>query len=259
LLLSNLQAADAQIVSENFSPLQPVLRSNFWLTIHVLTIVASYGAGGLALGLGNISICYYIFGKYRAPAGNVEGGAFRPPEQCASLAQYCYRSIQVAVLLLAIGTILGGLWADVSWGRFWGWDPKEVWALISLLIYLAFLHARFAGWLNNFGMVAGTIAGFSMIMMSWVGVNFGLPLLADTDNATVGLHSYGAGENAASAIFSVVLVVAINWILLGIAWGRYKAGIAGIGKHIALAETSAKPMVEEGPDNASDETSDADH
>ena len=259
LLLSNLQAADAQIVSENFSPLQPVLRSNFWLTIHVLTIVASYGAGGLALGLGNISICYYIFGKYRAPAGNVEGGAFRPPEQCASLAQYCYRSIQVAVLLLAIGTILGGLWADVSWGRFWGWDPKEVWALISLLIYLAFLHARFAGWLNNFGMVAGTIAGFSMIMMSWVGVNFGLPLLADTDNVSVGLHSYGAGENAASAIFSVVLVVAINWILLGIAWGRYKAGIAGIGKHIALAETSAKPMVEEGPDNAPDETSDADH
>ena len=142
-----------------------MLRSNFWLTIHVLTIVASYGAGGLALGLGNIALGYYIFGKYRLPAGGVATGAHRPPEQCATLAQYCYRSIQVAVLLLAVGTILGGLWADVSWGRFWGWDPKEVWALISLLIYLAFLHARFAGWLNNFGMVAGTIAGFSMIMM----------------------------------------------------------------------------------------------
>ena len=90
------------------------------------------------------------------------------------------------MLLLAVGTILGGLWADVSWGTILGWDPKEVWALISLLIYLAFLHARFAGWLNNLGMIAGTIAGFSMIMMSWVGVNFGLPLLSDT--GSVGLH-----------------------------------------------------------------------
>lgn len=234
LLLSNSLPADAQIVSENFSPLQPVLRSNFWLTIHVLTIVASYGAGGLALGLGNIALGYYIFGRYRTPAGNVQGGNFRPPEQCASLAQYCYRAIQVAVLLLAIGTILGGLWADVSWGRFWGWDPKEVWALISLLIYLAFLHARFAGWLNNFGMVAGTIAGFSMIMMSWVGVNFGLPLLSDT--GSVGLHSYGAGENAGRAIGSVVIVVTINWVFLGIAWARYKAGIAGLGKRIATID-----------------------
>ena len=252
LLLSNSLPADAQIVSENFSPLQPVLRSNFWLTIHVLTIVASYGAGGLALGLGNIALGFYIFGKYRPPAGNVGNGAFRPPEQCASLAQYCYRSIQVAVLLLAIGTILGGLWADVSWGRFWGWDPKEVWALISLLIYLAFLHARFAGWLNNFGMVAGTIAGFSMIMMSWVGVNFGLPLLSDT--GSVGLHSYGAGENAGRAIVSVVLVVTINWCFLGLAWIRYKAGITGIGKYVAAAE----PTVEELTLESLDETSESD-
>ena len=248
LLLSNGLPADAQIVSENFSPLQPVLRSNFWLTIHVLTIVASYGAGGLALGLGNIALGYYIFGSYRAPAGDVEDGAFRPPEQCASLAQYCYRAIQVAVLLLAIGTILGGLWADVSWGRFWGWDPKEVWALISLLIYLAFLHARFAGWLNNFGMIAGTIAGFSMIMMSWVGVNFGLPLLSDT--GSVGLHSYGAGENAGRAIGSVALVVTVNWIFLAVAWVRYKAGIAGLGKRIATNEPGIPMAVKEEASNS---------
>jgi hypothetical protein len=111
----------------------------------------------------------------------------------------------------------------VSWGRFWGWDPKEVWALISLLIYLAFLHARFAGWLNNFGMVAGTIFGFTMIMMSWVGVNFGLPLLSDT--GSVGLHSYGSGDNAVSAIGYVVLIVALNWVFMFVAWMRYKAGI----------------------------------
>ena len=236
LLLGNSLPADAQIISDNFSPLQPVLRSNFWLTIHVLTIVASYGAGGLALGLGNIALCYYIFGKYRpAAAANVPAeilasekngetsSTHRPPAQCATLAQYCYRCIQVAVLLLAVGTILGGLWADVSWGRFWGWDPKEVWALISLLIYLAFLHARFAGWLNSFGMVAGTIFGFTMIMMSWVGVNFGLPLLSDT--GSVGLHSYGSGDNAASAIIGVISIVGLNWALMVIAWVRYKIGI----------------------------------
>jgi ABC-type transport system involved in cytochrome c biogenesis permease subunit len=237
LLGNNLPAAD-QIISDNFSPLQPVLRSNFWLTIHVLTIVASYGAGGLALGLGNIALCYYIFGKYRPAAAAADvpaeilaseksgetSSTIRPPEQCAALANYCYRCIQVAVLLLATGTILGGLWADVSWGRFWGWDPKEVWALISLLIYLAFLHARQAGWLNNFGMVAATIFGFTMIMMSWVGVNFGLPLLSDT--GSVGLHSYGAGNNAASAIGGVVLIVSLNWVFLFVAWVRYKAGIS---------------------------------
>ena len=237
LLLGNMQQADTQIINDNFSPLQPVLRSNFWLTIHVLTIVASYGAGGLALGLGNIALCYYIFGKYRPPVtANVPtemkpqglqdskaSSNSRPPEQCAALAKYCYRCIQIAVLLLAVGTILGGLWADVSWGRFWGWDPKEVWALISLLIYLAFLHARFAGWLNDFGMVAGTIFGFTMIMMSWAGVNFGLPLLSDT--GSVGLHSYGSGDNAASAIGSIALVVTLNWGFMFIAWGRYKTGL----------------------------------
>ena len=70
--------------------------------------------------------------------------------------------------------------------------------------------------------------------MSWVGVNFGLPLLSDT--GSVGLHSYGAGENAGRAIGSVVIVVTINWVFLGIAWARYKAGIAGLGKRIATID-----------------------
>ena len=67
----------------------------------------------------------------------------RPPAECDTLATFTYKAIQVTVLLLAAGTILGALWADVSWGRFWGWDPKEVWALVSTLVYLAMLHARY--------------------------------------------------------------------------------------------------------------------
>jgi len=125
--------------------------------------------------------------------------------------------VQVAVLLLAVGTILGGLWADVSWGRFWGWDPKEVWALISLLVYLAILHGRFAGWFHNFGMAFGTVFGASMIAMSWYGVNFGLPKLA---GGNVGLHSYGEG---AGGMEYVVAFVAVNWVLLAAAALRYRA------------------------------------
>ena len=105
----------------------------------------------------------------------------QPPEEVPVLAGYTYRVVQVAVLLLITGTILGGLWADVSWGRFWGWDPKEVWALISGLVYLAILHRRYAGWFGNFGLAVGSIVVATAIAMSWYGVNFWLG---------VGLHAY---------------------------------------------------------------------
>lgn len=221
------------ILNKNFSPLQPVLRSNFWLTIHVLTIVASYGAGFLALILGNISIGYLIFGNYRLPVpsglaskpgmGAANGITIefdsrrRPPEAFHDVAQYCYRAIQVAVLLLVAGTILGGVWADVSWGRFWGWDPKEVWALISALVYLAILHGRYAGWFNNVGLVFGTVLGASMIIFSWYGVNFILPMFADT--GSVGLHSYGSGSGGIGFVTTFVIV---NWIWLGIGLARFQ-------------------------------------
>ncbi len=217
-------------LDENFSLLQPVLRSNFWLTIHVLTIVASYGAGMLALVMGIIGCCIYTFGSYRDPvvhtktAEKLTGSApmeltvasRRPPEECTTLGNYAYRCIQVAVLLLAAGTILGGFWADVSWGRFWGWDPKEVWALISLLVYLAVLHGRFAGWFNTFGLIAGTVLGGSMIIFSWYGVNFILPTFSES--GSVGLHSYGTG---AGGIEYVATFVALTYVALAAASVRY--------------------------------------
>ena len=76
------------------------------------------------------------------------------------IAGFIYRSMQVGILLVAAGTFLGGWWADVSWGRFWGWDPKEVWALITLLVYLIPLHGRFAGWVNTFWLVMASVACF---------------------------------------------------------------------------------------------------
>jgi ABC-type transport system involved in cytochrome c biogenesis permease subunit len=188
------------IPGKQFSPLQPVLRDNFWLTIHVLTIVSSYAAGALAWGLGCLSLGYYLLGRYRDRAA---GGGKSPPEACAALAGFIYKAMQVAVLLLAAGTILGGLWADVSWGRFWGWDPKEVWALVSLLAYLVILHGRYAGWIGNFGLAAGSVLGAAVIGMSWYGVNF---LLG------AGLHSYGFGQGGQTEFFAFLVA---NFLLLG--------------------------------------------
>ncbi len=216
------------VLDKDFGPLTPVLRDNFWLLIHVLTIVSSYGAGALAWGLGNLGLAYYLLGRYRPPQlalASVTGhrpmdphggdgeptGGNRPPEACAHLAGFVYKAVQVAVLLLAAGTILGALWADVAWGRFWGWDPKEVWALISLLVYVAILHGRFAGWVNNFGLIAGTVLGATAIIMSWYGVNFVLGQ---------GMHSYGFGEDQ-TANWYVLGVVIANWGFAGAAGVRY--------------------------------------
>ena len=201
------------IPGKQFSPLQPVLRDNFWLTIHVLTIVSSYAAGALAWGLGILSLGHYLLGSYTTGTA----GRTRPPEACNELAGYIYKAMQVAVILLAAGTILGGLWADVSWGRFWGWDPKEVWALVSLLAYLVVLHGRYAGWIGNFGLAAGAVLGAAVIGMSWYGVNF---LLG------AGLHSYGFGKGGQTEFFIFLIA---NFLLLAAAGFRMKTETAAAG------------------------------
>ncbi len=208
------------IPGKQFSPLQPVLRDNFWLTIHVLTIVSSYAAGALAWGLGILSLGHYLFGNYRRGSS----GTTRAPEACGELAGFIYKAMQVAVILLAAGTILGGLWADVSWGRFWGWDPKEVWALVSLLAYLIVLHGRYAGWIGNFGLAAGAVLGAAVIGMSWYGVNF---LLG------AGLHSYGFGQGGQTEFFTFLVA---NLVLLTAAAWRLKreTGGAGAGRTTAV-------------------------
>jgi cytochrome c-type biogenesis protein CcsB len=179
-------AAPAMIDSA-INPLVPVLRSNYWLLIHVLTITLSYAAFALTLGIGNVAL--WLF--WREKEHDQEGA-----KKIATLNQLSYRAMQFGVVLVAAGTILGGIWADYSWGRFWGWDPKEVWALIVLLGYIAILHARFAGWIRPFGFAAWTVIAFTLVMMAWYGVNFVLG---------VGLHSYGfsSGGQSTVAVFVV--------------------------------------------------------
>lgn len=172
------------VLDSSVQPLEPVLRSNMWLTVHVLTITLSYSAFFLAWGLGNIGLGFIVRGE------TVSG------ERVRSLAQSTYRAMQVGIVLLAAGTILGGVWADYSWGRFWGWDPKETWAFIALMGYLALLHGRLVGWVQNFGMIAGAVIAFNLVIMAWYGVNFVLG---------AGLHSYGFGAGGVQYVGAFVL------------------------------------------------------
>ena len=152
-------------------PLVPVLRDNFWLTVHVLTITLSYAAFALALGFAHVILWRYIRNPQTAPA-------------MRQLHDWLYRMMFVGLILLAIGTILGGVWANYSWGRFWGWDPKETWAFIALLMYVVAIHGKMAGWWGDFGIAVAAVINFAGIIMAWYGVNYILG---------AGLHSYGFG------------------------------------------------------------------
>ncbi len=116
--------APATVMHRNIGAVTPILRDNFWLAVHVVTIMASYASAAIALILGYIALGYYLFGRYRD-----EGNMRRPPVACHILAGFIYAAIKITVLLLAAGTILGAVWADEAWGRFWSWDPKETWRL----------------------------------------------------------------------------------------------------------------------------------
>jgi cytochrome c-type biogenesis protein CcsB len=179
------------VLDPSIQPLTPVLRSNFWLTIHVLSITLGYAGFLLALGLGHVIL-------WKSALRNDQS------ETINSLHDALYRSLQIGVLLLAAGTILGGVWANYSWGRFWGWDPKEVWALIALLGYLAILHGRYAGWLRKFGMAAWSVIAFQGVLMAWYGVNFVLG---------AGLHSYGFGTGGQQyvAIYVLAEIAFVLW------------------------------------------------
>ncbi|MBU4398338.1 MAG: cytochrome c biogenesis protein, partial [Planctomycetes bacterium] len=205
LALALAYYAPATVMYRNIGAAAPILRDNFWLVMHVVTIMAGYASAAIALILGNAALGYYLFGRYCDSSGDGR----RSPPACSVLAGFIYTAIKITVLLLAAGTILGALWADKSWGRFWGWDLKEVWALISLLVYLFFLHARHIGWSGNFGMSATAVLGATVILFNWYGVNFVLGS---------GLHAYGAGAGGQLQVGAAVL---IQWLFLFAASVRY--------------------------------------
>ncbi|MCH9609037.1 MAG: Cytochrome c biogenesis protein CcsA [Chlamydiales bacterium] len=158
---------------QSFETVQAVLDSSYWLTIHVLLIVGSYG---ILIYAGVLAHIYLITKRYFTPL---------------------LKSLYIGTALLIVGTILGGVWAAQSWGRFWDWDPKEAWAFISAGIYLAFIHGYKFRKIKEKGLAIGAIIGLLAISFTWYGVNYILG---------TGLHSYGFGGGGESLYYSYLLL-----------------------------------------------------
>ncbi|MFC4740489.1 cytochrome c biogenesis protein CcsA [Flavobacterium ponti] len=178
--------------------LQPVLNS-YWLMIHVAVIVASYGPFTLAMMLGLVALFLMIF--------TTENNRERMKLSIQELTYINELALTVGLVMLTIGNFLGGQWANESWGRYWGWDPKETWALISIMIYAFVIHARFVPalrglWIYNFM----SVLAFASILMTYFGVNFHLS----------GLHSYASGEkqNVTYYFYILVIVLVISFFAL---------------------------------------------
>jgi ABC-type transport system involved in cytochrome c biogenesis permease subunit len=178
---------------DHLDPLVAVLRSNYWLSTHVITITLGY-ASGLITAL--LSIVYVLLRSLGLDGGDV---ALR-----RSITRAVYGCVCLTLVLSLIGTVLGGIWANDSWGRFWGWDPKENGALMIVLWALAMLHARLGGYIKEWGMHLSAIFGAMIVGFSWWHVNF----------LNIGLHNYGF---AAEKLWTVMLFYAVMmaFIVLG--------------------------------------------
>ncbi len=184
-------------INPAIDPLVPVLAHTYWLSVHVMTVMLSYSAFAVAMVLGHVMlVVQLVFQKQRI-------------DLLTSLSKLLYKTLQVGILFLAAGIIFGAIWANESWGRYWGWDPKETWSLITFFVYLAIVHARFAGWLRHFGLAASAILGFLAVVMTYYGVNF---ILA------AGMHAYGFAEGGQ---IYVGIYAVVELIIIAAAWIRY--------------------------------------
>jgi len=171
-----LWAAYQNWIDPEIANLQPVLNS-YWLMIHVAVIVASYGPFALGMILGTVSLLLILFTDEKNKA-----------KMDLNIQEITYineMALTIGLIMLTIGNFLGGQWANESWGRYWGWDPKETWALISIMVYAFVIHGRFVPSLRGkwiFNLMS--MFAFISILFTYYGVNFHL----------VGLHSYASGE-----------------------------------------------------------------
>jgi cytochrome c-type biogenesis protein CcsB len=183
-----LAAAYMNWIDPEIANLQPVLNS-YWLMIHVAVIVASYGPFALGMILGAVSLLLIMF--------TTKENKVKMDLNIREITYINELALTIGLIMLTIGNFLGGQWANESWGRYWGWDPKETWALISIMIYAFVIHARFVPSLRGkwiFNLMS--MFAFISILFTYYGVNFHL----------VGLHSYASGE-----------AHSLNWIWYSIA------------------------------------------
>jgi ABC-type transport system involved in cytochrome c biogenesis permease subunit len=184
--------------------MRAVLDSNFWLATHVIVVTAGYSATFLA---GFLAIIYILRGLFTRTLDRGSADA---------LTRMVYGIVCFATLFSFVGTILGGIWADQSWGRFWGWDPKENGALIIVIWNAVILHARWGGLIKQRGLMALTVGGNIATAWSWFGTNM----------LGVGLHSYGFTDSAFVSLtgfaISQILIIALANIPLR-KWRSYEA------------------------------------
>ncbi len=172
--------------------MRAVLDSNFWLSTHVVTVTTGYASTFLA---GFLAIIYILRGVLTRSLD---------PRTADALARMVYGIVCFATLFSFVGTMLGGIWADQSWGRFWGWDPKENGALLIVIWNAVILHCRWGGLVRQRGMMALAVFGNVVTAWSWFGTNM----------LGVGLHSYGF---TSAAFYGLITFVASQLAVIGLA------------------------------------------
>jgi ABC-type transport system involved in cytochrome c biogenesis permease subunit len=198
--------------------MRAVLDTNFWLTTHVLSVTLGYASTFVA---GFLALIYILRGMFTKTLDQTTA---------KSLARMIYGIVCFATLFSFVGTVLGGIWADQSWGRFWGWDPKENGALIIVLWNALILHLRWGGLIRERGLVNCAIFGNIVTAWSWFGVNM----------LGIGLHSYGFTE---AAFKWLVLFVGsqLGLILLGLLPRRFWKSFGSAGNSTPKATLKPKP------------------
>ncbi|MBK9679161.1 MAG: cytochrome c biogenesis protein CcsA [Saprospiraceae bacterium] len=198
LMVAGLSWMDPEI-----TPLVPVLKS-YWLTIHVSMEAGSYGFLTLGALIGILNLVLMIFGT----AKNKD----RLNRTISELTLTSEMTLIAGLFIISIGTYLGGVWANESWGRYWGWDAKETWALVTILVYAFILHMRFIpGLRGHFAFNIASLFGLASVMMTYFGVNYYLS----------GLHSYAAGDPVPIPTFVYYTVASLLGISL-LAWWKNK-------------------------------------
>jgi hypothetical protein len=219
LILTSTRAGDTMEM------MQAVLDTNFWLATHVVTVTIGYTATYLA---GILAMLYIILGVFTPVMGQKVAAPESEPKRKVELlhktvGRMIYGSICFAVMMSFIGTVLGGIWADQSWGRFWGWDPKENGALIIVIWNALILHARWGGMVRERGIAVLAIIGNIVTSWSWFGVN----------ELGAGLHSYGFTDGT---VFWLLVFVATQLHLMGmglIPMGAWRSFTAPSGDNTA--------------------------
>jgi cytochrome c-type biogenesis protein CcsB len=203
LAFFTLMTASHSSYDPQLTNLVPVLKS-YWLIIHVATLTISYGFLGLSLVLGLFNMLIYLLKNNR----NYKRLSLLTRE----LTYVNEMSITIGLLLATVGTFLGGVWANESWGRYWGWDAKETWALVITIVYTIIIHLRLAPKVKGeFIFNVASIFGFGSVLMTFIGVNYYF---------TKGMHSYAQGDTPVFPMWAWISIVSIILLII----------IAGVNK-----------------------------